>query len=173
MTITTKRGDSGQTGLVGGIRISKSNLRLEAGGTIDELNSSMGFARSICEDTQICDLVKTIQRELFIVGSSLATPPTSKKSPPNITTDMVETLTKHVQHIETTQNISFKWSLPGENNITAAFDVARTVCRRAERIIVRLRESGEQIDSNILPYVNRLSDLLWLVGRSLESAVDS
>jgi cob(I)alamin adenosyltransferase len=167
-SVSTKRGDGGQTSLVGGVRISKSNLRVEAYGTIDELNSVMGFARSICEDAEVCELVKTIQRELFVVGSSLATAPDSQKRPSSVTTDMVDALTAQVHHIENTEEILFDWSLPGEHKVSAAFDMARTVCRRAERNIVRLTESAEQIDPNILPYVNRLSDLLWLLGRLLE-----
>jgi cob(I)alamin adenosyltransferase len=164
-SISTKRGDGGQTSLVGGIRVSKSSLRVETYGTIDELNSVMGFARSICEDAEVCDLVKAIQQELFVVGSSLATPADSKKTPPSVTTEMLEA---HVHRLENVKGILFDWALPGENTVSAAFDMARTVCRRAERHIVRLTESGEKIDPNILPYINRLSDLLWLLGRLFE-----
>jgi cob(I)alamin adenosyltransferase len=167
-SVSTKRGDGGQTSLVGGVRISKSNRRVEAYGTIDELNSVMGFARSICEDAEVCELVKNIQRELFVVGSSLATAPDSQKRPSSVTTEMVDALTAQVHQIENTEEILFDWSLPGEHKVSAAFDMARTVCRRAERNIVCLTESGEQIEPNILPYVNRLSDLLWLLGRLLE-----
>jgi len=173
MNIATTRGDSGQTSLIGGIRVSKSNLRIEAGGAIDELNSAMGFARSICKNTEVHDLVKAIQHELFIIGSSLATPADSKKPPPKINIDMIDILTEHVHHIETTSSISFEWSIPGDNPVSAAFDIARTVCRRAECLIVRLTEFEEQIDPNIIPYVNRLSDLLWLLGRLLETSADS
>lgn len=168
-SISTQQGDDGQTQLVGGSRISKSHLRVEAYGTVDELNTVMGFARSLCpEEVEINQIVKNIQRELFIIGSSLATPPESSRQPPQITTTMIETLTHQVHHLEQTKKISFAWALPGENSIVAAFDMARTVCRRAERQVVRLRETGEVIDPNILPYLNRLSDLLWLLGRLLE-----
>ncbi|BAP57596.1 cobalamin adenosyltransferase [Thioploca ingrica] len=167
-SIATQQGDDGQTQLVGGSRISKSHLRVEAYGTVDELNTVMGFARSLCSEVEINQIVKNIQRELFIMGSSLATPPESARQPPQITTTMVETLTQQVHHLEQTEKISFAWALPGENSIVAAFDMARTVCRRAERQVVRLRETGEVIDPNILPYLNRLSDLLWLLGRWLE-----
>ncbi len=165
-SISTKRGDTGQTNLVGGVRVSKNSLRVEVNGTIDELNSVMGFARSICKDSEVCELVKGIQRELFDISLSLATPPESKKQPPNISTDLVEALTAHVHRIEKIEGISFKWALPGEDTVSAAFVMARTVWRRAERQLVSLID--EQIDSNILPYFNRLSDLLWLFGRLVE-----
>ena len=166
--ISTKRGDSGETSLVGGTRISKSDLRVETYGTMDELNAVIGFARSICKDAETCSLVKVIQGELPTITASLATPNNSQKVPAPITTEMVDTLTAHVDRIEKSEGILFHWSLPGENSVSAAFDVARTVCRRAERLIVRLSETGIDIDPNILPYINRLSDLLWLIGRLIE-----
>jgi cob(I)alamin adenosyltransferase len=166
--ISTKRGDGGKTSLVGGVRISKSDLRVETYGTIDELNSVIGFARSICEDAEVCEVVKVIQHELFTIISSLATPANGTIKATPITTEMLDTLTAHVHRIEKTDGILLDWSLPGEHNVSAAFDVARTVCRRAERLIVRLSESGIDIDPNILPYINRLSDLLWLFGRLIE-----
>jgi len=125
----------------------------------------MGFARSICKDAEVNELVKAIQRELFIVCSSLAD---SSPKKPTVTTDMVDALTAHVHRIENSEGIVFDWALPGENTVSAAFDMARTVCRRAERHLVRLTESGEKIEPNILPYINRLSDLLWLFGRLVE-----
>ena len=167
-SVTTKRGDGGETSLAGGIRVSKAHLRVETYGTIDELNSVMGFARSICEDAEVAELVKSIQRELFTVGSSLATPPESKKSPPDVTPEMVEVLTEHVHRIENIEGMLFDWSIAGEHTVSAAFDMARTVCRRAERHLVNLIDSGEEVNSNILPYLNRLSDLLWLLGRLVE-----
>jgi cob(I)alamin adenosyltransferase len=100
MSIATKRGDGGQTSLAGGVRISKGGLRVEAYGTIDELNSVMGFARSICEDAEVRDLVKPVQRELFAVGSAVATAPGGKKKPPAVTVEMVEALTTQVHRIE-------------------------------------------------------------------------
>lgn len=168
MSIATKHGDTGQTSLVGGIRVSKGELRVEAYGTIDELNSVMGFARSICEDAEVSDLTKKIQRELFAVGSAIATAPGSRKGPPPITAEMVEGLTGEVQRIESIEGILGDWSIPGEHRAAAAFDMARTVCRRAERYVVRLVESGEEVGPQVIPYINRLSDLLWLFSRLLE-----
>jgi cob(I)alamin adenosyltransferase len=169
-SISTQRGDDGSTGLIGGARVSKSNLRVEACGTIDELNSAIGFARSLCDVGEVCDLVKGIQRELFIVGTSLATllPAKAVRPGDRVTTAMVEALTTHVRRIETVEGMLSDWSIPGEHTVSAAFDMARTICRRAERHIVHLIVSGETVDPNILPYINRLSDLLWLIGRWLE-----
>ena len=168
MSIATKRGDGGQTGLAGGVRVSKAHLRVEAYGTVDELNTFMGAARVVTEDPAVKDLVKQLQRELFKVGSALATAPAGHKPAPPITSDMVDALTAHVHRIEAVEGILADWSLPGEHPAAAAFDVARTVCRRAERQVVRLIESGEDVNPQILAYLNRLSDLLWLLGRLLE-----
>ena len=99
MSIATMRGDGGETGLAGGIRVSKSSERVEAYGTIDELISSMGFARSICRDEEVRNLTKAIQKELFAVGSAVATPPESAKKPPEITDGMVDALTAHVHQV--------------------------------------------------------------------------
>ena len=83
---------------------------------------------------------------------------------------MVESLTSQVHEIEAIEGLLSDWSLPGEHTVAAAYDLARTICRRAERNVVRLVESGEQVEPNILAYVNRLSDLLWLFGRKIELA---
>jgi cob(I)alamin adenosyltransferase len=168
MSIATKRGDQGQTGLAGGIRISKADLRVEAYGTVDELNTVLGFARSICKDEQIAQWTLEIQKTLFRVGSALATPPESKKKPPVITPEDVEGLTQLVYQIEATEGILADWSLAGAHPESAAYEMARTVCRRAERAAVRLQETGAEIQPETLAYLNRLSDLLWLFGRLIE-----
>jgi cob(I)alamin adenosyltransferase len=175
MSIATKRGDGGETGLAGGIRVSKSSPRIETYGTIDELISSLGLARSVCPDEDLRARSKLIQRELFQVGSALATPPESKKPQVPVTPEMVEALTAQVHEIESLEGLLSDWSLPGEDTAAAAFDVARTICRRAERHVVRLKESGEPVNPHALAYLNRLSDLLWLYARKLEVAagVDS
>jgi cob(I)alamin adenosyltransferase len=175
MSIATKRGDTGQTALIGGERVSKAHLRVEAYGTIDELGAQLGFARSICDDKEAHDLTKEIQRELFVISGSIANPDAVKKEPPDVTPQMVERLTLEVHRIEAMEGILADWSLPGDHVAAAAFDVARTVCRRAERCIVRLTEVGEETSAETLAYINRLSDLLWLMGRLLEmrAGVDS
>lgn len=167
-SISTMRGDAGETSLAGGIRVSKASLRVETYGTIDELNSSLGWARSICEDAEMAAFTKTVQQDLFRIGSSLATPPESPKPQIVIDPAIVDRLTAEVHRIEAIDGILADWSIPGEHRTAAAFDVARTICRRAERALVRLQESGTVIQPSILAYVNRLSDLLWLNGRKLE-----
>ncbi len=175
MSIATKRGDAGQTGLAGGIRVSKSDLRVETYGTVDELNTVLGFARSICHNTEIKAWTEEIQRTLFRLGSNLATPPESKKQPPFITAEDVDWLTNLVYKIEATEGLISDWSLPGAHPEAAAYEMARTTCRRAERTVVRFIESGGEVVSHVLAYLNRLSDLIWLFGRLLEveAGVDS
>jgi len=167
-SIATTRGDNGLTSLAGGIRVSKGSLRVEAYGTVDELNSTLGFARSICDDREVAQVLHDIQRELFKVGSAVATTPESPKPPVPIAAEMVERLTAEVHRLEAIEGILSDWSVPGAHSVAAAFDVARTVCRRAERCVVRLREAGESVEPTIVPYLNRLSDLLWLIGRKVE-----
>jgi len=175
MSIATKSGDGGQTGLAGGLRVSKADLRVEAYGTLDELNSTLGFARSICKNAEIAAAVLEIQKTLFRVGSALATPPESKKGAPALDAKDVEQLTQMVYAVEKLEGILSDWSLPGAHTESAAFEVARAVCRRAERCVVRLVESGAEVHEHALPYINRLSDLIWLFARQieLEAGVDS
>jgi cob(I)alamin adenosyltransferase len=168
MSISTMRGDGGETSLAGGVRVSKASERVETYGTIDELISSLGFARSICEDADIAALTKSIQQDLFTIGSSLATPAESPKPQVPIEQALVDRLTTEVHRIEAIDGILADWSIPGEHRAAAAFDVARTICRRAERALVRLQEAGVATQPAILAYVNRLSDLVWLFGRKLE-----
>jgi cob(I)alamin adenosyltransferase len=175
MSIATERGDGGQTSLPGGIRVSKAEPRVEVYGTFDELISSLGFARAICLNEQIRELTKSIQRELFKVGSAIATPPESRKGVPEISDDYVQRLTEEVRRIEAIEGLLSDWSLPGADPASAAYDVARTICRRTERATVRLMNDGVSIQPNVLRYLNRLSDLLWLFGRLIEKeqGVDS
>jgi cob(I)alamin adenosyltransferase len=168
MGIVTKRGDAGQTDLTGRVRTSKASLRVEAYGMVDELISQLGFARSICKDEETNNSVRDIQRTLFRVCSSLATPPVSKVEPPELETGFVHSLDGRIRKLETTGAIDRDWSLPGEATDAAAMDVARTVCRRTERAVVRMIESGDEVHPNVIAYLNRLSDLLWLFARQLE-----
>lgn len=175
MSIATKTGDAGKTALIGGERVSKADLRVEAYGTIDELGAQMGFARSISGDTEVDGLTKSIQKELFLVAGSVANPNFEDAPKPYMSIEMIDRLTAEVARIEKLEGILSDWSLPGDISAAASFDVARTVCRRAERLVVRLQENGETVDSLVITYLNRLSDLLWLVGRYLEmkAGVDS
>lgn len=175
MSIATKTGDKGKTALIGGERVSKADFRVETYGTIDELGAAMGFARSICDDQAVNELTKTIQRELFLVAGSVANPSWEAAPKPYVTEEMVDALTVEVARIEAMEGILSDWSLPGDVSAAAAYDIARTICRRAERCVVRMHESGESVDTRIITYLNRLSDLLWLIGRLLElnAGVDS
>jgi cob(I)alamin adenosyltransferase len=175
-SIATKHGDAGTTGLIGGHRTSKADPRVESYGDVDELNSALGFARSICSQQDIRDWTETIQKTLFRVGAALATPPENRKKDPVLTSIDVEFLTQLVDQIESIPNILKDWSLPGANTQSAAYEIARTVCRRAERAAVRLAEIGAERQPDgpawVLPealaYLNRLSDLIWLFGRLIE-----
>jgi cob(I)alamin adenosyltransferase len=167
-SISTMRGDAGETSLAGGVRVSKGSLRVETYGTVDELNSSLGFARSICDDADIAAFTKVVQQDLFKIGSSLATPTESPKPQIDVDPALVERLTAEVHRLEAIDGMLADWSIPGEHRGAAAYDLARTICRRAERNLVRLQESGAAVQRSILAYLNRLSDLLWLFGRKLE-----
>lgn len=168
MSIATKLGDSGQTGLIGGSRVSKADFRVEAYGTVDELNATLGLARSLCPDESIRAATEQIQRTLFNVGASLATPAQNRRGAAVLNSADVDDLTEQVHRIEALEGILADWSLPGAQVPSSAFEVARTVCRRAERCVVRLMESGEDVQPEVVAYLNRLSDLIWLFGRVLE-----
>jgi cob(I)alamin adenosyltransferase len=168
MSIATRRGDRGQTGLPGGVRVSKTHPRVECYGTIDELISHLGLARALANDAEVNSWTRGIQRELFKVGSAIGTPPEAAKPACEITAGMVAALDREVERIEAIPGLLNDWSVPGELAGSAAFDVARTVCRKAERLAVGLHEAGELTNPHILEYLNRLSDVLWLIGRMLE-----
>ena len=169
MNIATQTGDGGQTGLSGDLRVSKADIRIEAHGTIDELISSLGFARAIFADAQTGDLIRSLQRDLFRVGSAVIQPSESEQAHHEITDEMVDRLTREVDRIQETEGLLNDWALPGEDVASAAFDVARTVCRRTERLVVRMQDEGIQVEANSIRYLNRLSDLLWLLGRLVET----
>ena len=168
MSIATMTGDTGQTALTGGTRVSKADLRVEAYGTVDELNATLGFARSLCTDEDLRNRTETIQRTLFRVGSALSRPATDTRTPSALKPEDVEDLTQQVHEIESIEGILADWSLPGAHRESAAYEITRTVCRRAERCAVRLHESGETVQPEAIAYLNRLSDLLWLFGRLIE-----
>ena len=168
MSITTKRGDGGQTGLPGGVRVSKTHPRVECYGTIDELISSLGLARALSNDGEVNNWTRNIQRELFKVGSAIGTAPESRKPAPEITAEMVAALEAEVHRLEAMPGMLNDWSVPGELPGSAAFDVARTVCRRAERRVYDLQAAGDLKNEEILVFLNRLSDLLWLFARWVE-----
>ena len=165
MSISTKKGDQGYTSLPGNICVSKADLRIEMYGAVDELISTLGFARSICEDREFTARCKEIQRELFLLTAAIAT---SAKDPAEMPLEAVERLTEGVHRLEQIEGILSDWSIPGEHPVSAAIDVARAICRRAERNAIRLRESGFALPDTIPQYLNRLSDFLWISGRAIE-----
>ncbi len=173
MSIATKQGDGGMTRLIYGERVSKAALQVEAYGTIDELNAFLGLARSLCDDEWINRVLERVQRETFVVGAELATPAEKLyKLQARVDGAMIKALDDHVQEIEALPNVLGDWALPGATQAGAALDVARVVCRRAERCAVRLSENGELPNSEVVRYLNRLSDVLWLLGRRYEIARD-
>jgi len=170
MSIATQSGDDGRTTLAGGrARLSKAALQVESYGNVDELNSALGLARSLCADPDLAARTESIQRELFRVGAALSAPADAPAPPtPYVTPQMVEALTTQVHDLESIPGMLSDWSVPGAHPAAAAFDLARTICRRAERSIVALRDGGTPVSTDLLAYVNRLSDLIWLFSRKLE-----
>ena len=175
VSIATKTGDKGKTGLMFGRRVSKCHPRVEACGTVDELNSAIGFARATSKRRLLRENLFLIQQELVILMGEIGVgekdlPRYTKGGYSRVTSAMTAKLDVLVRELEA-QNISFKgWATPGENVNSAAFDVARTVCRRAERRVCRLQEIGELHNPEIIIYLNRLADLLWLFARWTETA---
>ncbi len=165
MKIYTKTGDTGGTGLFGGARIPKNSLRIDAIGTIDELNACIGTARSQIRDAEIDNLLHRIQNELFNIGADLATLDTHAKSDElRISPDFVRTLEKDIDRIEHQLAPLTNFILPGGSVAGSTLHLARTVCRRGERSIVSLADA-ESINPAILPYLNRLSDFLFVLAR--------
>ena len=170
MSIATKHGDGGTTRLIFGASVSKADLQVEAYGTIDELNAFMGLARALCDDPSTRETLEQLQRDSFVLGAELATPVEKRdKLKERVSAAMTARLDATVAEIEAMPGLLDDWALPGATGGGAALDCARTVARRAERCIVRLREaSGEEVGAELLRYMNRLSDVLWLLGRRLE-----
>jgi len=168
-SITTRRGDAGQTGLGGGGRVSKADARVEAYGAIDELNTTIGLARTLCEDVEITAELRLIQRELFAVGSAISTKPESRKPIPEIGGEMVARLDALVERLESEPGVLRDWSIPGEYRGSAALDMARAIARRAERAAVRYVTGGGIVQPNVLAYLNRVSDVLWIAARVVEA----
>ena len=177
MSIVTKKGDNGTTGLMYNRRVSKCHPRVEAYGAVDEANTAIGLARATAQHDFIRDNLLMIQKDLVTVMGELATQVEDlerykKDGYPIVTNELAPKLDKVVKEIEA-QNISFKgWATPGANLNSAALDVARTTCRRAERRVCALQESHELQNPEIIVFLNRLSDLLWLMARWVETQAD-
>lgn len=168
MKVYTKTGDTGSTSLVGGTRVSKASVRLEAYGTVDELNSSIGLLLSMEDVTEkASELLTRVQHLLFNLGSQLATESDCKWQPEEVTDADVEMLEKAIDEIIKMLPPKFRFVLPGGCMSAAQANVARTVARRCERRMVEMAESGEQVTPEAMRFVNRLSDYLFVLGRYL------
>ncbi len=174
MSIATKTGDGGTTGLMYNRRVPKTHARVEAYGTVDELNAALGLARATDMEDFVRDNLFLIQKCLVDLMGELSVTPDdlpryAKDGYALVTPAMTAKLDALVQEIEA-QKISFHgWATPGATNNSAALDVARTICRRAERRVCALQEAGELKNAEIIIYLNRLSDLLWLFARWVET----
>lgn len=165
MKIYTKSGDKGETSLYGGKRVPKDDVRICAYGTIDELNSYIGLIRSRNLKSNVEEVLQIIQNDLFVLGAYLATPIDSDKKPSiEKAVDHIPLLEKTIDSCEVELKPLKHFILPGGSETAAHFHIARTICRRAERNVVKLHHSGP-INQEVLIYLNRLSDLLFVFGR--------
>ncbi|SNS24903.1 ATP:cob(I)alamin adenosyltransferase [Anaerovirgula multivorans] len=167
MKIYTKTGDGGETSLYDGKRVKKDDIRVESYGTIDELNSTLGFARNFIAQDKIVEIIYRIQRELFDVAGELATSD-QEKFPEKIEKRHVEFLEEIIdEYLEKIEQVN-AFIIPGSNKAAASLHVARTVCRRAERRILTLNRE-ETINPMLIKYINRLSDVIYTLARYLET----
>lgn len=174
MSIVTKTGDQGTTGLMYNRRVAKSDPRVEAYGTVDELNAALGMARATVTAAFIRDALLAIQRQLVILMGELATAVEDRTRYVAdgfqlVDAGMTASLEATVREIEA-QGVDYQgWATPGATAGAATLDVARTTCRRAERRVYTLQEAGGLPNAEVLVYLNRLSDLLWLMARWVET----
>ena len=165
MKIYTRTGDSGETSLLGGKRVSKNSVRVDTYGEVDELNASIGVARAETTHPQIRKALIEIQRDLFSLGAQLADPkgePSSDKV--TLEKGNVEVLEKHIDRFESSLSKLDHFILPGGSKASALLHHARSICRRVERKLVTLADR-ELVPPSAIPYMNRLSDLLFVMAR--------
>ena len=173
MSIATRTGDQGETGLMYGRRVKKYDLRVETYGTVDELNAALGLARAQAGLPLVKEELFAVQKQLVALMGELAVAPEdmaryAADKYPKLTEAMLTHLDDLVARLEA-EKISFDgWATPGASVPSAALDVARTVCRRAERLVAKLASVNE-IDLLVIRYLNRLSDILWLMARYTET----
>ena len=174
MSIATRMGDTGTTGLMYNRRVPKCHPRVEAGGSVDELNAAIGLARATAEQDFVRGHLLAVQNDLVVLMGEMATlvedlPRYVKDGFKLVTPQMTVKLDELVKLIEA-QSISFKgWATPGATVNAAALDMARTTCRRAERQVCALQEAKQLENAEIIIYLNRLSDALWLLARWVET----
>jgi cob(I)alamin adenosyltransferase len=175
MSIATKTGDSGETALMYGSRVPKTDRRVEAYGTVDELNAALGLVRATTGESLVQDVVLSVQKELVILMGELAVADKDRERYLKdryevVTAGMVDRLTNVVNDLEKNYHVDFKhWATPGHSLSSAALDLARTTCRRAERRVVALFDSPDYANPETVRYLNRLSDILWLCARYIET----
>ena len=171
MKIYTKTGDDGTTGLQGGRRISKSDLRIISYGTVDEINAVLGIVLSNKIDDDIRELIIKIQNELFVVGSDLSNPDL-ESTENRVSSDMVEFLEHKIDQFNENLDPLTNFILPGGDNLASFIHLARAVARRAETKVVALSEK-EEINKNCEKYLNRLSDLLFVLARTINKRTNN
>lgn len=165
--IYTKTGDKGETGLFGGKRVSKSDLRVEAYGSIDELNAFIGQLKDLIPNlTEITPVLSIIQDRLFTVGAYLASDPEKNKVTPDLLPEDLDLLEQSIDHMEAALPPLKNFILPGGHPAVSAAHICRTVCRRAERVIVALHQI-DPVKPEVLEYINRLSDYFFVAGRKI------
>jgi cob(I)alamin adenosyltransferase len=165
MKIYTKTGDGGETSLLGGERVSKDALRIDAYGTVDELNSSLGIARAFKHAPDVDRILEFIQNDLFILGAALAVSDAKRPVPVKpVGQEHIAQLEQTIDALEAKLPTLRTFILPGGSPLAAQLHLSRTICRRAERLVVRLAKS-ENVDEICIAYLNRLSDTLFVVAR--------
>jgi len=174
MSIVTKHGDQGTTALMYNRQVSKCHPRVEAYGAVDELNAAIGLARAAATDGKLRDNLAATQQDLVRLMGELATlvedlPRYVKDGHSLVSPAMTSALEKWIAELEAAKVSTKGWAMPGANTTSAALDLARTVCRRAERRACALQEAGQLHNAEIVVYLNRLSDLLWLLARWIEA----
>jgi len=179
MSIVTKTGDKGETSLMYGRRVSKADPHVDAYGCIDELTAALGLARSTCSEKFVSEQIFAVQKELIVVMGELATTPQDRerylKDGFHVTTAaMVNRITAVIVDLEKDRSLYPKdWVIPGGTAVSAALDFARTTCRRAERHVAAQVADEQRFNREILRYLNRLSDLCWILARYAEKNVKS
>lgn len=164
--IYTKTGDKGQTSLFGGRRVSKGYLRIDAYGTVDELNSCIGLLRDHLSDEVLRALLKEIQDRLFTLGANLAADPSKELQKPDLLEEDIKLLEQEMDRMDEGLPELRNFILPGGHPTVSFCHLARCVCRRAERLAVTLAEE-EPVDPILIQYLNRLSDYLFILGRRI------
>jgi cob(I)alamin adenosyltransferase len=165
--IYTRTGDKGSTSLIGGTKVLKSHIRIEAYGTVDELNSWVGLCRDLIRDEACRTILEEIQDRLFTIGSSLACDPDKepKMKIPDLKSDDILLLEKEIDRMSEVLPAMKSFILPGGSVTVSNIHIARCVCRRAERCCVRIAEENLEIENILIIYLNRLSDYLFMLAR--------